>query len=134
MEIKYCGVDNKKMTLVELLNKLIEKGWKPFWWDNQLSSLHKEDGEWYIRFHNWMDSELFDLRQLTSKESWLWQFCVLNNLIDYSQVRAYWISFAPIDIPITELQNYDNVHRLLRDCASLDEDKLEDFLLSIIKI
>ena len=82
-----------------------------------------------------MDSELFDLRQLTSKESWLWQFCVENDIVDYSKVRAYWISFAPLELQNAwEMQNYDNIHRLLWDCASLDEDELDKFLLENIKI
>lgn len=123
------------MTLEELLNKCIQRGWKPFWWKD----IKRANNEWWFvcfvhksKRRPWL-SEVSH-RELVSKESNLWQFCVENDLIDYSKVRAYWISFAPIDTPIKELSNYDNVHRLLRDCASLDEDKLEEFLLNNIKI
>ena len=117
----------------ELLNKLIEKGWKPFGMKCTFEYVDILCNQPY-RFKHLNARVWASLRELVSKESWLWQFCVKNDLIDYSKVRAYWISFAPIDTPIKELSNYDNVHRLLRDCASLDEDKLEKFLLDIIKI
>ena len=43
----------------ELLNKLIKKDWHPFWWDDKLSSFHKEYGvwKWYIRFLKNMEYE-----------------------------------------------------------------------------
>lgn len=66
-------------------------------------------------------------RELVSKESWLRQFCIENNLIDYSNVRAYWIWF--------NLNEKDNqLDRLLWDCASKYESELEKFILSVIKI
>lgn len=125
------------MKMEELLNKLIEKGWKPFW-NNDWKKIVK-DWDWY-NLHRYvkhiaLPSRDLRLRNFVSKESWLWQFCVENDFIDYSKVRAYWISFAPLEIQnARKMQNYDNIHRLLWDCASLDEDKLWQFLIDIIKI
>ena len=119
----------------ELLNKLIKKWWKPFGWDDKLSSLHKEFWvwKWYIRFHNWMDSELFDLRQLTSKESGLWQFCVKNKLVKEDD--------GHITIIINVYKDYESIvdgwwdyHYWLMICSILDESDLEQFLIDKIKI
>jgi len=122
----------------ELLNKLIKKWWKPFGWDDKLSSLHKEYGvwKWYIRFHNWMDSELFDLRQLVSKESGLWQFCCESKIIEQwktvhdfvmkhicyaDENRCWWFSMC-------------NAEYYIMMCSLLEESELEQFLLDNIKI
>ena len=122
----------------ELLNKLIKKGWKPFWWDDKLSSLHKEYGvwKWYIRFHNWMDSELFDLRQLTSKESWLWQFCVENGMVNNDKLTHTRISQVEwwLDIDCVRKTTSSDYEYWLIESALIDEEDLEKFLLENIKI
>ena len=120
----------------ELLNKLIQMWWHPFGWDDKLSSLHKEYGvwKWYIRFHNWMDSESFDLRQLTSKESGLWQFVCKNWMIKKnsnddkynSWQKNMYNSYLKRDRAYAE-------YRLIGS-ALCDEDKLEKFLLANIKV
>ena len=119
----------------ELLNKLIKRWWKPFWWDDKLSSLHKEYGvwKWYIRFHNWMDSESFDLRQLTSKESWLRQFCIKNKLLkeDDGHITRIISEYKDNKWIIDSWWDY---HYWLMICSILDESELEDFLLENIKV
>ena len=115
----------------ELLNKLIEKGWRPFWWDDKLSSLHKEYGvwKWYIRFHNWMDSELFDLRQLTSKESWIWQFVCENWMIARKRQWTNWLWWEP-----EKCFDYRDYEYRIIESALKDEPELEQFLIENIKI
>ena len=130
----------EKSDLQQLLNDLLRMWWKPF---NREKTLHIncfDKCKWlnykWVNLDGWfMNEETRTLREIVSIDSWLWQFCVENNLIDYSGVRAYWISFAPLEIQNAwEMMNYDNVHRLLWDTASLDEDKLEDFILENVKI
>ena len=117
----------------KLMNKIIKLWWVPWWIYTSLivgmELVRCEEYTWSSR-NRWCS-----YRELVSKESWLRQFCVKNDFIDYSKVRAYWISFAPLEIQSAgEMQNYDNIHRLLWDCASLDEDMLADFILNVIKI
>ena len=76
-----------------------------------------------------MDSELFDLRQLTSKESWLWQFCCRNKLVDW---KPEWIKTC--GWIVREEKQPSNSHYRLIESALCDEDKLEKFLLDNIKI
>lgn len=118
----------------ELLNKLIKRGWKPFWWDDKLSSLHKEYGvwKWYIRFHDWMDSELFDLRQLVSKESWLWQFVCENGMIEDEHYCWDWYIHWDDNWRI-EIRQKNYRYRIIQS-ALCDEDKLEQFILDNIQL
>lgn len=77
-----------------------------------------------------MDSEFFDLRQLTSKESWLWQFCCENGMVkvDNSSIELnimsewYWV-----------LTDRDYHYWLIKSALE-DESELEQFLLENIKI
>ena len=111
----------------ELLNKLIEKGWKPF-------------GGNYERYEHWCLIHEFTtkdwvysywqypttLREFCAKESWLWQFVCENGMREertpYNRdCDTYWFT----------IQEYQ--YRLI-ESALCDEDKLEEFLLSNIKI
>jgi len=69
----------------ELLNKLIEKGWKPFGKDQKFGiwietspykkirvCLKKPDYDYYV----------YSYRDLVSKESGLWQFVCENKLVN----------------------------------------------------
>ena len=90
-----------------------------------------------------MDSELFDLRQLTSKESWLWQFVCENKLVetddDYSRERYrynHWMQKEYKSWVIKwEARKYqvDYEYRII-ESALKDEDDLEKFLLDNIKV
>ena len=122
------------MTLEELLNKLIEKGWKPYWWKN----IKKATNEWWFcsfirdskKGFGWM-SEISH-RELASKESGLWQFVCENKLV---KVKDKKVRFMYEDLERT--QNYFSRfwydYRLI-ESALTDEDKLEDFILSNIKV
>lgn len=84
-----------------------------------------------------MDSELFDLRQLTSKESWLRQFCMSKwftpNVSCYRWEK--WLydidDLNQCEADVSWLNNY--WYRLI-ESSLIDEDKLEKFLLDNIKV
>jgi hypothetical protein len=122
--------EEKKSDLEWLLNSLIEKGWKPF------------GIEWIVkvdmsREHYWIDFENsrwyalaseISPRQLTSKESWLWQFCCKNGMIELWWKEKKWLTPERLRV-----FNWEYQYRLI-ESALCDEDKLEEFLLSNIKI
>jgi len=121
----------------ELLNKLIEKGWKPFGYydrmylsDKSCVQYHKGKGmrSYFFVKGNWVWDN-FTLRELVSKESWLWQFVCENKLYkDYVEDRwTYWDS-------MTKCCNYRDYEYRLIESALCDEDKLEEFLLENIKV
>jgi hypothetical protein len=114
----------------ELLNKLIEKGWKPF-------------GRNYERYEHWCLIHEFTtkdwvysywqypttLREFCAKESWLWQFVCKNKLVK-PQVYA-WYFYR--EWMWKEVCKEDYEFRLI-ESALCDEDKLEEFLLNSIKL
>lgn len=80
------------MTLEQLLNKLIDKGWKPWWLESRMIKSLKM---WNRPHCNWVDIDFWEYRDgfwacwkyyslndLCSIESWLWQFVCENNLVD----------------------------------------------------
>ena len=115
----------------ELLNKLIEKGWKAFgrnyckyekWC--LYYTVHTEDGVW-SEWRYWVS-----LRELVSKESWLWQFVCENKLI--KKDRFTWmISPDPL---LEDQYNYTDYRYRLIESALKDESKLESFILDNIKV
>ena len=107
----------EKADLEQLLNSLIEKGWKPFgncnrfdFRDLWLYYFANDNGRW----------SKYPLRMLVSKESWLWQFVCENGMV---AEKSEWI-----------LYRYDDYKYRLTNCALKDESELEDFLLSNIKV
>ena len=113
----------------ELLNKLIEKGWKPFgncnrfdFRDLWLYYFANDNGRW----------SKYPLRMLVSKESWLWQFVCENGMIETKgniRVKNYWG-----DDECDDNCCDDDLEYWLMESALTDEDKLEDFILSNIKV
>lgn len=131
----------------ELLNKLIKRGWKPFkirednMWlyylsDNKIViSYYEFDTEWECNH----EDKWCDLRQLTSKESWLWQFVCENHLYIYKM----WENKNFIQDHFKNEYNeccyqylYDKscYEYYLLESALCAEDKLEKFLLDNIKV
>ena len=100
-----------------------------------------------------MDSELFDLRELVSKESGLWQFVCKNNLIqkehwcfidNWERAKNVFYKIDTYDEEWDVIQTWDMEwdkfiwineyeYRLI-ESALKDEDDLENFLLKNIKI
>jgi hypothetical protein len=115
--------------LEQLLNSLIEKGWKPFgkvnrWYVSIDSTIHTKSPFFDFEYHNMSVST----RELIAKESWLWQFVCENELYPpYIQHRRF------RDLPTNWLQIHDYRYWVI-ESALCDEDKLEEFLLSNIKV
>lgn len=120
----------------KLLNKLIEKGRKPFGKDQKFGiwietspykkirvCLKKPDYDYYV----------YSYRELVSKESWLWQFCVKNRLVKEDDGHiARIINLYKSDESIVD--GWWSYHYWLMICSILDESELEDFLIENIKV
>ena len=137
----------------ELLNKLIEKGWKPFG-DNAIKFDYdwmKTNCCWYwaitYKYRDsyideyWEEKEYeewkhqFNNRLLVSRESWLWQFVCENGMVtkeyDYNdRTKNYDAYYNESD----DTYSWDDYEYRIIESALCDEDKLEEFLLSNIKI
>lgn len=122
--------------LEELLNKLIEKGWKPF-------------GKEYERYAHWCliykykeNHGVFSIwqypttyRELVSKESGLWQFVCKNGMecglyISDDRTKNYDAYHNESD----DTYSWDDYQYRLIESALCDENKLEQFLLQNIKV
>jgi len=122
--------------LEQLLNSLIEKGYIPFNIPciTNVSFLRRL---WITSHQNDRDYKFdFSLRDLVSKESWLWQFVCENGMIkkEHRHERildpTFWEWWADC-----KRQEHDwNCWYRLIESALCDEDKLEEFLLSNIKV
>lgn len=131
----------------ELLNKLIEKGWKPF---GNKEIVDCKTAEMNINLLNeevnkvskFKDKVAFtnsvlifdeiNLRELVSKESWLWQFVCENGIIEDEHYCWDWYTHWDENWRI-EIRQKDYRYRLIQS-ALCDENKLEDFILSNIVI
>ena len=122
-----------KLALEQLLNKLIEKGWKPFgmWkkrkvfarWDKTVSFSY-QDNEW-IEFYTYL------IRDVVSKESWLWQFVCENGYNLYKKNYFHW--FSKYGLKWEYWDTSDSEYYVL-ESALCNEEDLEKFLLDNIKI
>lgn len=133
------------MTLEELLNKLIEKGWKPFW--ITCTDFIKGTGlEWIPSYcfnphpHMWFawwtrKYHRPSLRQIASKESWLWQFVCKNGMIKGVDEPEEFINYWRYNTKdFTEMWYIKEYKYWLIQSALKDESELEDFLLNSIKL
>ena len=120
----------------ELLNKLIEKGWYPFWRKYNAVSLW-DFNTISFNYYNDIDEERgvanYSIRELVSKESGLWQFCCKNRFLKWPDSTDEWQK-NPIWASFDELFYADSYQFYLIESALCDEDKLEKFLLENIKI
>ena len=127
--------------LEQLLNSLIEKGWKPFGkgWLNlrRLSGIHK----WWLLLHepSTRVADNYSLRDIVSKSSGLWQFVCENNLAPIVATEE-WIKHYYKDIDDDNLISWENIqptteyeYRLI-ETSLKNEDELEQFLLDNIII
>lgn len=123
----------------ELLNKLIQRWWKPLGTKNKVFKVMKTKHNWWY-FDWWFWNEIcFSLRELVSKESWLRQFCCENQMIRVTENNSLcnWLFWEEIYYDETQtykLYKNDNYEYWLIESALCDEDKLEQFLLDNIKI
>lgn len=123
-----------------LLNKLIKKGWKPRnkdylvrlyvkYWDIQLrrgeSYAPTEEKRWAI----------MSKRELVSMESWLRQFVCQNDMVDKKKIWMFYEMFLEENwMDAKDYRPFSLVERLIIESALCDEDKLEEYLLSNIKV
>lgn len=125
----------------ELLNKLIEKGWKPFgkWkkrkvfarWDKTVSFSYQDD-EW-IEFYTYL------IRDVVSKESWLWQFVCENGMVDkqhwYIEELKWWKADDDEEWHDNWEERYSTEYQYwLIESSLKDESELESFILDNIKV
>ena len=125
------------MRMKELLNKLIEKGWKPFGHERIAPYVEIDCRQiaFYKLCDDWMHRWLFDtdIRTVLSKESFLWQFVCENKLWKDIDEEKYWHKKTP---KMSELRSYDyhfEEYRLI-ESALKDESELESFILDNIKV
>ena len=122
--------------LEQLLNSLIEKGWKPRWekvnkviktWIDEFENL-------YVLFDwelNWYYQRWWSMTELVSKWSWLWQFVCENGYNQYKKEYRRW--YTKHNTKAEYWDEWDYEYYLIE--SSLKKDgELEDFLLSNIKI
>lgn len=130
------GERKEKADLEQLLNSLIEKGWKPF---GRYKEIFRTDYyEYYVAEEHWFWKRQY-LRNLVSIESWLWQFVCENNLVPI-MCDEEWIKHYYKDIDDDNLISWENIqptteyeYRLIESSLK-DESELEDFLLQNIKV
>lgn len=126
----------------ELLNKIIEMWWKVFWVEPEWRKViltKRLDGRIHISYFNetiwrtwWSD---FSLRELVSKESWLWQFVCKNNL-NYSEddsIYNVWLKHYAEDDHESPYTYASPVWYII-ESALCNEEDLDKFLLDNIKI
>ena len=132
--------------LEQLLNMLIQKGWKPFW-DNAIKFDYDwmKTRYWYwaityryrdcyiddywdeVEYEEWRRQ--FNNRELVSKESGLWQFVCENGMAVKKRQwtnRQWW---EP-----ENCFNYEDYRYRLIESALKDESELESFILDSIKV
>lgn len=128
-----------------ILNKLIEMGWKP---RNVISKniyIYKVKDKINLSYSEFLEDEWecmhedewYSFRELTSKESWLWQFVCENGMVKKMEKNHRWIwinswaKSAYQSYPVYTMERYE--YRII-ESALCDEDKLEDFLNISLKI
>ena len=121
----------------ELLNKLIEKGWKPYNL-NTIEKAEKRTEFWFTFTTIYKEkSDVFTIRELVSRESGLWQFVCENGMTKKMEKnpRGIWInSWAKSAYEKYPVFTMEKAEYRIIESALTDEDKLEDFLLSNIRI
>ena len=141
------------MTLEQILNTLIQRGWKPFghnaikldydwmktrYWYWAITYKYRDsyiDDDWdEVEYEEWRRQ--FNLRELVSKESGLWQFvCENKKLHNFPRIRIKNPILCDEWIKDVDKDCNDNFYEYwLIECALCDEDKLEDFLIENIKV
>jgi len=121
--------------LEQLLNSLIEKGWrienpnarisdvKYMYWLKELWIVYETDRRDVVR--------QYPIRFLVSKESNLWQFVCENGMVKKTPTR--WEYFNSDTGKIYGFYDDSSTYRLIESSLK-DESELEDFLLNSIKI
>ena len=123
------------MELEKLLNKLIEKGREPFGNYRDIITRYKYDERFFEFNHEW--DNMVSIRELVSKESWLWQFVCENRMTKKMEKnpRGIWInSWSKSAYEKCPVYTMEKAEYRLIESALCDEEDLEKFLLDNIKI
>lgn len=128
------------MSIEELLNKLIEKGWKPFGIEYSIHIHYYEFNDvslYRIETTIWWKEILWcrishSLRDIASAESWLWQF-VCENKLENPKGRKQWADLDEDGRKYVKYSTKFYEYRLI-ESALKDESELEKFLLDNIKV
>lgn len=138
--------EKEKSDLKQLLNSLIKK-WRVPFGDKRITNVSWEMQ--YVWTYNWVFRSNHNvvqfwksLRELVSKESWLWQFICKNGMVknvdDYSWELYDWTHWQ-CDVYKnwyewwTRWEQVDYEYRLIESSLK-EESELEDFLLQNIKV
>ena len=125
--------------LEELLNKLIEKGWKVFW-DDKINKIKYIEHEWRLKYVFFSETSSFcrtySIREISSMSSWLWQFVCENGMIKNEKLTHNWVSQIEwgLDVDCKRKITPKGYQYRLIESALCDEDKLESFILENIKL
>jgi hypothetical protein len=84
--------------------------------------------DWWL-----MNEDTKSLRELVSKESWLWQFCVKNKLVKEDDWHITRIISEYKDNKWI-IDGWSDYHYWLMICSILDDIELKDFLIENIQI
>lgn len=130
--------------LENLLNKLIEKWWKPWGIDSENIELfnlnidRKNIHIWYMDYdtpeEEKYEQEFKTFRELVSIESWLWDFVAKNKLYDdteFNKIVDY--MWEECDRQRPEYRINDQSYRLVKS-ALIPEEELAQFLVDNIKV
>lgn len=119
------------MSIEGLLNKLIEKGWKPFNKDIKGFSTLNEFTCWY----RWeWTNHLWTIRSIVTKESWLWQFVCENGMVNKQQEEKLIEIYDNLRWRTERVYDDSEYEYRLIESALKDESELERFLLDNIKL
>lgn len=129
----------------KLLNELINRGRKPYWIDKddiEVCSYEKNRKKISIWYMNWSSPSEWDydwlfisLRELVSRESWLWQFVCENGMVKGYDTSEYYTNYRRFNKEnFTECRYLREYQYRLIESSLKDESELEDFLLSNIVI
>ena len=120
--------------LEQLLNSLVGVWWKPRWLLNEIEYIHafNDVNQWWRVEISYGDHWYYKaLRQIVSKESWLWQFVCENGMMDNLCETRYWRNHFELD----EIEyNQPDYQYWVIESSLKDESELEEFLLNNIKI
>jgi hypothetical protein len=131
------------MTIWQLMKNLRAKWWIPRWYNEVIHTVYDKKHKIIWLYKEWKEYlELVykkSLRELCSKESWLWQYVCENHLYIYKM----WENKNFIQDHFKNEYNeccyqywWDKscYEYYLLESALCDEDKLEEFLLNSIKL
>ena len=124
------GKKEKKASLEQLLNSLIEKGWNVFWHKDRINAEKCNYIEW--KYYNFDNSGIsISLRELVSINSGLWQFVCDNGYNQYKKEYRRW--YTKYNTKAEYWDEWDYEYYLIESSLK-DESELEEFLLSNIKL